>query len=258
MGQNTCKPLGSTDACKSTTEAVCVHTKKIYDSCKDKDCEENLRVWLTRESQCVLDRATGVKPRSAELLTVAIDVEPVAFNRGYYAVNARYFYKVCAEVACGVGRPVEISGVATFSKRAMLYGGEGSAKIFTSELSDGALRTNMPTAVVETVEPIVLDIKLVEVCGCGFTDACCDLPTIVCDCFDDEIMTQDGEKRLYVTLGQFSLIRLERDSQLLIPAYDFCVPDKECSCSSEESPCDLFGRICFPTEEFFPLPQCKE
>lgn len=25
-------------------EAVCVHTDKIYDSCRDKDCLENVRV----------------------------------------------------------------------------------------------------------------------------------------------------------------------------------------------------------------------
>ena len=26
-------------------EAVCIHTKKIYDSCKDKDCIEDLRFY---------------------------------------------------------------------------------------------------------------------------------------------------------------------------------------------------------------------
>ena len=28
-------------------EAVCIHTKKIFDSCKDKDCIEDLRVYPT-------------------------------------------------------------------------------------------------------------------------------------------------------------------------------------------------------------------
>ena len=37
-------------------EAVCIHTKKIYDSCRDKDCVEDLRVYPTRSSQAVLDR----------------------------------------------------------------------------------------------------------------------------------------------------------------------------------------------------------
>ena len=263
MGQNNMyKPLGSCapdPGVKGASETVCVHTKKVYDSCKDKDCQENLRVWLTRESQMVLDRAISVKPRSAELLWVYIDVEPVTFNRGFYTVDVKYFYRITAEAFCGVGRPTDICGLATFSKRVMLFGSEGNAKIFSSTAALNSrdaqhiMRTNMPTAVVETVEPIVLDMKLVETCNCNFPDnGCCDVPTAICECFDDDVVTSDGEKRLYVTLGQFSIIRLERDSQLLMPAYDFCIPEKECSCSSDENPCDLFSRIGFPTEEFFP------
>ena len=57
--------------------------------------------------------------------------------------------------------------------------------------------------------------------------------------------------RLYVTLGQFSLIRLERDTQLLIPVYDYCMPNKECTPTSE-NPCDLFHKMSFPVNEFFP------
>ena len=32
------------DSC-GIREAVCIHTKKIYDSCRDKDCIEDLRVF---------------------------------------------------------------------------------------------------------------------------------------------------------------------------------------------------------------------
>ena len=59
-------------------------------------------------------------------------------------------------------------------------------------------------------------------------------------------------RRLYVTLGQFSIIRLERDTQLLIPAYDYCVPEKDCQCSTQDDPCTVFSQIRFPIEEFFP------
>ena len=38
---------------------------------------------------------------------------------------------------------------------------------------------------------------------------------------------------------------------MLIPAYDFCVPQKECVTSSDD-PCELFSQIDFPTNEFFP------
>ena len=48
--------------------ALSIHSKKITDSCRDKDCIEDLRVYLTKCSQSVLDNAAGAKVRSAELL----------------------------------------------------------------------------------------------------------------------------------------------------------------------------------------------
>ena len=82
-------------------EAVCIHTKKIFDSCKDKDCIEDLRVYPTCGSQEVLDRALSVKAGTAELLYAYIDVEPVGFNRGFYTVDVRYFYRITADAFIG-------------------------------------------------------------------------------------------------------------------------------------------------------------
>lgn len=60
---------------------VCIHTDQILDSCMDKDCVEDLRVYLTRESQAALDRSTGAKTRCAELLFARVEVEPLAYKR---------------------------------------------------------------------------------------------------------------------------------------------------------------------------------
>ena len=72
--------------------------------------------------------------------------------------------------------------------------------------------------------------------------------------FDEELILAGDVKKLFVTLGQFSIIRLERDVQLLMPAYDLCLPTKECSCGSSgpEDPCAMFERIDFPVKEFYP------
>ena len=51
-------------------EAVCIHTKKIYDSCKDKDCIEDLRFYPTQNCQAVIDRAISIKAGKAELCTL--------------------------------------------------------------------------------------------------------------------------------------------------------------------------------------------
>lgn len=58
-------------------QAMSVHTRKITDACRDKDCIEDLRVYLTTGSQQILDSAASAKVRCAELLYAAIEVETV-------------------------------------------------------------------------------------------------------------------------------------------------------------------------------------
>ena len=51
---------------------------------------------------------------------------------------------------------------------------------------------------------------------------------------------------MLVTIGIFTITRLERDVQIMIPSYDFCVPRKECP-SAPDDPCEVFSKIDFPT-----------
>ena len=144
----------SDDSC--IREAVCIHTKKIFDSCKDKDCIEDLRVYPTCGSQEVLDRALSVKAGTAELLYAYIDVEPVGFNRGFYTVDVRYFYRITADAFIGAARPIEVCGLAVFDKRAILFGSEGGAKSFSSDSPSvcscqDLMGSSLPTAHVEAI-----------------------------------------------------------------------------------------------------------
>ena len=59
---------GPVEGSAAVREAVCIHTRKIFDACRDKDCVEDLRVYPTVSSQTKLDSALSVRPRSAELL----------------------------------------------------------------------------------------------------------------------------------------------------------------------------------------------
>ena len=54
------------------------------------------------------------------------------------------------------------------------------------------------------------------------------------------------------------IVRLERDTQLVVPAYDYCMPEKECPGTITDDPCTLFSRIHFPVEEFFPPDSISE
>ena len=58
-------------------QAMSIHTRKITDSCRDKDCIEDLRVYLTTSSQQLLDTAANARVRCAELLYTCINVETV-------------------------------------------------------------------------------------------------------------------------------------------------------------------------------------
>ena len=174
-------------------EAVCVHTKKVYDSCRSKECLRDIRVFLCRDAQELLNAGgiASVKPRSAELLCVKIDVERVQFNRGFYTVDIRFFYRIECEVSCVIGRPRIIDGLAVFDKRVILFGGEGGARIFSSRFieDDTDIQlcpdSNKPTAVVEVVDPILLDARIVSPdtsCNC----CCCalhEVPRSICSCF---------------------------------------------------------------------------
>ena len=142
-------------SCEDLQEALSIHTRKITDSCRDKDCIEDLRVYLTRGSQAILDASAGAKVRCADLLYTYIDVEPVAFDRNHYCIDVTFFYRILADAVVGNTRPAALYGLAVFSKRAVLCGEESRAHIFTSDTriqsADGLSRysANRPTAVVE-------------------------------------------------------------------------------------------------------------
>lgn len=249
--------------CEEVKNSVCIHTDKVYDSCKDKDCIEDARVYFSECDRDIIDRANSIKAKKAEVIWAYPDVEAIPFNCGYYAVDTTFYFKITFEVCTDHRKPICVEGLAVFSKKVVLFGSEGAAKIFTSQynpesscLSEaGWQKTNLPKAVVEVVDPLVLAVNIKELCESDTPCACnFDLslvPEGVCNVFDD-ILTDSGRKQIYVSIGMFSIVRLERSVQLLIPAYDFCVPQKECDTTYDNSPCDLFEKIGFPFDEFFP------
>lgn len=243
-------------------EAVCIQTDKIYDSCRDKECLENLRVYLTECGQNIIDRAINVKCRKSEILWVFADVEPVPFNKGFYTVDLKFFFKITLDAFTGISKPCEVEGLATFDKKVILFGSEGSAKIFQSKFKNDDFdpqlwyKTNLPKAVVEVVDPICLGAKVVDACE---KHHCCDddmeiagIPDSICRVFGDNLVLGGEKKRVFVSLGIFIIVKLERNVQLLIPAFDFCIPEKECIAATEDDPCKLFERLKFPVNEFFP------
>jgi len=265
------------DICRETVscrpedlwEALSIHTRKITDSCRDKDCIEDLRVYLTTGSQAILDSAAGAKVRCAELLYAYMDVEPVPFDKNRYCIDVSFYYRIIADATVGSFRPATLHGLALFSKRAVLCGENSGTHIYTSNTKihelDGISHyvANRPTAVVEVLDPMVLSSKVRDVCECVCQDSTTvQIPPFIRQMFDEELVLSGDSRRLFVTLGQFSVIRLERDAQLVVPVIDYSLPTKECcdapGCS--EDPCEMFSRIPFPTSQFAPknCDHCEE
>ena len=220
----------------------------------------------TATAQSVLSTAQGLRGGSAELIYTFVDVEPVNFNRGYYTVDMHFFYRITLQALNGSTRYTEIEGLATFDKRVVLFGSESGAKIYSSIPEANAidaplnLTANLPTAVVEVVDPMLLCAHFADNCNCRCG---CDrgtlggVPAGILAAFDEPIIFDESAiRRVCISLGQFSTVRLERDTQLLIPVYDYCIPSNECTlaggdCSCED-PCKVFDAVEFPMDDFFP------
>ena len=250
---------GPVESSRAAAGGINIHTSKILDACRDKDCIDDLRVYPTVSSQAIIDSAFSVRPESASLIYADVHVDAISFNRGYYTVDVTYFYLVTGETFPG-GVPVR--GLAVFDKRVILYGSEGGVKTFSSldDLTGGVFTGRAePVAVVEAVDPIALNLRIGEPCACGGEDPeKRSIPAGIIEAIGENLSLTGAGKRLYVTLGQFSIIRLERDFQLTLPDAENFLPAKECIGSSDDDPCTLFSRVRFPVEEFYPpdsLPQ---
>ena len=232
------------------TDSVNIHTEKILDACRDKDCIDDLRVYPTVSSQAVIDSAFSVRPDSATLIYADVNVDAISFNRGFYTVDVTYFYIVTGETFPG-GTPVR--GLAVFDKRVILYGSEGSVKHFSSRSSMATgivTEPGGPLAVVEAVDPIALNLRIGDDAPGDGTEKR-SIPPEIIDAIGEELNLSDTGKRLYVTLGQFSMIRLERSTALTLDAENY-LPGNECAGSSGDDPCTMFSRVRFPVEEFYP------
>ena len=242
------------DSCEQ--QYMSIHTRKNTDACRDKDCIEDLRVYLSTTSQSVLDTAANARVRSAELITTYIDVEPVAFDRNHYCIDMTFFYRILADTMVGATRPTVLYGLAVFTKRAVLCGEDSRAHIYSSNSpSTGNLfQANRPTAVVEVLDPMVLCSKIKEPDSCSCDAGPVQVPEGIKALFDEPLVVAGGQRQLYVTLGQFSIVRLERDVQIVVPVTDCAIPSKECcdspGCCSSEDPCEMFSRIPFPVQQF--------
>ena len=256
MDGNSSETCANVQGTGNFNEAVCIDAMRVYDSCSDKDCLEDLRVYFTPDKHDLIEHATNVRLRSTEVITVFLDLESVPFNKGFYSVDMTFFFNVCLDVFCPMAtNSVIVNGVSIFSKRVVLYGSEGNVKMFTSDMAQddvdaqSVLGDVLPKATCQVAEPISLSARICD-CQSRCPESCCRIPDCICNHFGGQLDFATN-RSVYCTIGIFTIVQIVRNVQMLIPAYDFCIPEKECVTTSD-NPCEMFRRIDFPTDEFFP------
>lgn len=252
---------GPTDKNPARSEMVCIETNRILDSCRDRDCFEDVKVLLTSFGNDILEHTTNVRAKNACVAWTYIGIDPVKFNRGFYSVNIKFYIRITFEACLCGGRSQEFEGIAVLEKKVILYGSESNVNIFKSsaDTSDFCAQPepcdagkNVPMAIVEVVDPIILNAKVREpeepCCRC----CCCnDIPSGISARIGGTLDDSNG-RYLTVSLGIFSVVRIVRPAQYLVHATEYCVPDKECISAEDDDPCAVFRSMAFPTAEFCP------
>ena len=141
-------------------DLVCIETNRILDSCRDRDCFEDVKVLLTDFGNDILEHTTSVRAKNACIAWTNITIDPVKFNRGFYSVSIKFYIKITFEACLCGGRSQEFEGIAVLEKKVILYGSESNVSVFKSnpDVSDYCspptlccVGKNVPTAIVETV-----------------------------------------------------------------------------------------------------------
>lgn len=223
---------------KPCKDCVCIDAMRVFDSCCVQDCLENLEFSFDCKAQDVINKASYIKSKCIEVSSVNFTVDPVPFNKGFYTVDITYNFRADIEAYSGdCTPPVIVFGVASFCKKVILFGSDGNTKRFVSN---------------DTCPPA----KPAPVSGCA---SCCDdssLPVASVNvappmCLDANLKGCGCDKVVEITIGIFAIVSLSRPVPLMIPAYKYCMPQGECS-TNTDTPCELFDKINFPMDEFFP------
>jgi len=240
---------------QNSKDMVAINTNKIYDSCAAKDYLENLHCYFTESDQNIVEHSQGVKIKNTSVLYVMLEIEPIAFRKGFFSVDSTFFFEVKLDMSTGITiPPTTIKSLCIFFKKTILFGSDGEIKVFSSNFNNNGLEINnsknLPKAVVQVANPLSLSAKLHNnLCG-NTHEKIQHIPESVTKHFNGSFVCGNFSKFVTATIGLFTITHVERNTQMLVVSDDFGRPNNECynATSSEE----FFTCIQFPTNEFFP------
>ena len=219
-----------------------------------------------------MNNCCSLKLKEVEVENVYMDVEPIPFNKGFYTVDITFFFQATFEAQMPGMSCTTLTGVTTFTRKMILYGSEGNVKVFCSDQNGANQNGGMPKVCLQVSAPVALGCRIVDCStscntGCGCCNPCnpcnpcgCNPSSCgPCDCQTDcapscgcSSTPCSPQRQVLITIGIFIIVQMERRVQMLMPAYDFCIPTKEPETPTTGDPCELFKKIKFPTDSFFP------
>ncbi|MBO6126545.1 MAG: hypothetical protein J6P21_00880 [Clostridia bacterium] len=231
-------------------ESIIVNTKRVYDSCATKDYLENLRCYFTETNQSIIEQSVNIKVRTASIIDVEVNIEPISFRKGFFSIEQNFYFDIGIEASL-VKSSNNLNALCIFSKNMTMFGSDSSTKIYSSDKNFSEQnQNNIPTAVVQVSNPIILSSSLNDVTYAEDLGKVPVIPDYIINYFGGNLVYLNVSKYVNVTMGLFAITHVERSVQMLIPSYDFGRPVKECNngINSREE----FDNMNFPLDNFFP------
>ena len=154
-------------------ESTCIHTKKIYDSCQAKDCVEDLRLYPTCSSQPIIDSAMSLRAGKRNT-ALRLHGRPASGLGGLlYGEHAGSSIKLRAEATAGCAKCAPITGLGhlrqTFHSCSAAKAAPSILPVKTPvkklDCPVPPPDANLPTAICEAVDPLILSMRLVDCCA---------------------------------------------------------------------------------------------
>ena len=94
MQENRNNCCGNGNAQGASCRTAIIDTNRVLDTCKDRDCFENTRVYLTSCGEQILGNSSNLRTKSARLIGAYVGLNEVPFNCGFYQVRIRYYVEI--------------------------------------------------------------------------------------------------------------------------------------------------------------------
>ena len=244
----------------------CIISLKVYDACRKRVCLSRDVLGEARATGrhlCGVDNCgnynegdiifapnnatqTDIKDFRVESVTIN-DKTRSKFKKGYWDISITYTFVYVLVFSNPNGEICRVEATNSYTTKASLFGSNETESTMSTDLfadlSNGSSTLGAAPFVAVDTNAMDIDVEFIE-------EKCC------CCNANGEVV--DQARRVAVTIGLFSIIKLFRIVNLLVESKGFCIP---ASCpetkAAFDNACDFFDSLDFPMDVFAP-PQKRE